>query len=190
MSNIYRISFSQLRQENLKVTFASFERALQALDIDFYLIGALARDTWFSQQSIRALGTKDVDFAVLISNPEKYEQLKRFLVDRQDFNETSNKYTLRDSNGFQIDLLPFGSIEIEGKKIIDKSGFTRTDVHGFREVYEEAVKEVLFEDKHSFKVATLAGIVILKLISYDDRPELRSQDVKDIAAIIDHYFDL
>ena len=34
------------------------------LGIDFYLLGALARDVWFKQQQIPAGGTKDVDFAV------------------------------------------------------------------------------------------------------------------------------
>jgi len=41
MSNTYRINFKELRQENLTDIFAAFERALQQLDIDFYLIGAL-----------------------------------------------------------------------------------------------------------------------------------------------------
>jgi predicted nucleotidyltransferase len=33
-------------------------------------------------------------------------------------------------------------------------------------------------------------MVILKLIAYDDRPEIRSDDIKDIASIIKHYFKL
>ena len=65
MSDSYKISFKQLRQENLKETFASLERALTAINIDFYLIGAIARDAWFVQKGVRALGTKDVDFAKL-----------------------------------------------------------------------------------------------------------------------------
>jgi predicted nucleotidyltransferase len=191
MSNIYRINFKQLRQENLKEIFDAFERALQIPDIDFYLIGALARDTWFAQKGIRALGTKDVDFAVMISNPEKYLELKQYLVSEENFTESStNEYVLFDKKGFQIDLLPFGSLEIEGEQIIDKEGLVRTDISGFREVYEEATQEVSFENKYKFKVSTLAGIVILKFISYDDRPEMRAQDIKDIASILMHYFEL
>jgi predicted nucleotidyltransferase len=48
-----------------------------------------------------------------------------------------------------------------------------TKISGLREVYEAAIEEVNFEGSYRFKVATLAGIVILKLISYDDRPEIR-----------------
>ena len=43
---------------------------------------------------------------------------------------------------------------------------------------------------HRFKVATLPAIVLLKLIAFDDRPENRMKDARDIANIILHYFDL
>ena len=191
MSNTYRINFKQLRQENLKDTFASFERALQHLDIDFYLIGALARDTWFAQKGIRALGTKDIDFAVMVSDPGKFDALKQFMITKEGFTQSSaNEYVLFDQKGYPIDLLPFGSLEIEGKKIVDKEGLVHTNVSGFNEVYDQAIEEVSFEGKYRFNVATLAGIVILKFISYDDRPEMRSQDIKDIGAILDNYFEL
>jgi len=39
-------------------------------------------------------------------------------------------------------------------------------------------------------VCTLPGIVILKLIAYDDRPEVRQNDIKDITLILKHYFDI
>jgi predicted nucleotidyltransferase len=190
MNDIYRINFKQLRQETLKDIFASFEKALAALQIDFYLIGALARDTWFASKGIRALGTKDVDFAVMVPNEDSYQSLKQFLVDKEEFIESSsNKYALFSKNGRQVDLLPFGAIEIEGRKIKDAAGMIRTDITGFTEVYEAAVVEVLFED-FAFKVSSIPGIVILKMIAYDDRPEIRSKDIRDIASILNHYFDL
>ena len=37
---------------------------------------------------------------------------------------------------------------------------------------------------------TLSGIVILKLIAWDDRPEVRGDDIDDIAEIIKNYFHL
>lgn len=185
-----RINFNQLRQENLKGTFAALERAFVNLDIRFYLIGALARDTWFADKGIRSLGTKDVDFAVLVGGQENFDALKNFLVKTEKFTETSNEYTLRDLNGFEVDLFPFGVLNIEGKKIVDKEGLVRTDITGFREVYDEATIEVTFENQYTFRVASLAGIVILKLIAWDDRPEMRSDDIRDIAAIMNNYFEL
>jgi predicted nucleotidyltransferase len=91
------------------------------------------------------LGTKDVDLAVLISDKDKYMELKNFLVQKEAFTaSTSNEYIVFDKKGNQIDLLPFGAIEIEGKKIIDKEGLVHTDLSGFKEVYETTVEEVNF----------------------------------------------
>lgn len=191
MSSNYKINFKQLRQEGLKETFAAFERAMNALQVDFYLIGALARDTWFAQKGIRALGTKDIDLAIFVSDDQKYEELKNYLVKEEGFTpSTSNEYVLFDTKGQQVDLLPFGLIEIEGKKIIDSEGMVHTNVSGFKEVYDKAVEEVVFEDEFTFKVSTLAGIIILKLVAFEDRPEMRTKDIQDIGTIITNYFEM
>ena len=73
----YKINFSQLRREGLKDLFDALERSFNTMQIDFYIIGALARDTWFAQKGIRALGTKDVDLAILVPDASKYEKLKQ-----------------------------------------------------------------------------------------------------------------
>ncbi|HTM91311.1 MAG TPA: hypothetical protein VL095_02755 [Flavisolibacter sp.] len=187
----YRINFKQLRQEGLKELFYALERSFNSLKIDFYIIGALARDTWFAQKGIRALGTKDIDLAIFISDYDKFDMLKQHLITTENFiSSSTNEYVLFDRNGLQIDLLPFGAIDLEGRKIIDHQGIHHSNVLGFKEVYEEAVEEVNFENRFQFKVSTLPGIVVLKFIAYDDRPEIRSQDIKDIYAILMHYFDL
>ena len=71
---------------------------------------------------------------------------------------------------------------------------TRKDIHtnisGFQEVYDEATELVEFDGTFHFKVSSLAGIVILKLTAWDDRPEIRSQDIRDISLIIKYYFKL
>lgn len=46
------------------------------------------------------------------------------------------------------------------------------------------------EDTHKFKFCTLPGIVLLKLIAWDDRPEKRRDDIKDISHILHHFFDM
>ena len=190
LMSIYRISFKQLRQDNLRDIFAAFERAFEKFQIDVYLIGALARDTWFAEKGIRALGTKDVDFAVLIPDKHQFKELKDYLVIEEKFTETKNQFTLLDTKGYQIDLLPFGSLDIEGREIIDKEGHIHTNISGFQEVYDEATELVEFDGTFHFKVSSLAGIVVLKLIAWDDRPEIRSQDIRDISLIIKYYFKL
>jgi predicted nucleotidyltransferase len=58
------------------------------------------------------------------------------------------------------------------------------------EIYQAGTEEKETETGHHFQIATLPAIVLLKLIAYDDRPEQRLKDARDIANIIANYFDL
>lgn len=187
----YKINYEALRQEGMKPLFEALERGFNHLNIDFYLVGATARDTWFARKGIKTLSTKDVDFAVYISSKEDYEKLREYLSYKEGFIVSSqNQFVLFNPEGIQVDLLPFGAIDVEGKLMIDGEGLAKIAVNGFREVYESGTDIVHFEDEQSFKVCTLPGIVILKLIAYDDRPEFRQKDIQDVALIVKHYFDI
>jgi len=87
-----------------------------------------------------------------------------------------------------LDLIPFGDLEKEGVVTVEGTGFTSMKVEGFKEVFEDASEEILTDDNKQFKVCTLAGIVILKFIAWDDRPEVRMEDIVDIADILSYYF--
>lgn len=63
---------------------------------------------------------------------------------------------------------------MELKKYLVRSGTEETDM----------------ADNYSFKAATLSAIILLKLISYDDRPERSGKDPRDIAGIIRDFFHL
>lgn len=73
---------------------------------------------------------------------------------------------------------------VQGKEM------TSIRVNGFYEVFENGTAEVELPSGHYFKAATLPAIVLLKLISYNDRPERRLKDPGDIAGIIINYFHL
>ena len=45
-------------------------------------------------------------------------------------------------------------------------------------------------DDKQFKVATLPGIFLLKIIAFDDRPEQRPNDPEDCIRIVQKYIDL
>jgi predicted nucleotidyltransferase len=96
-----------------------------------------------------------------------------------------------------VDLLPFGAIEDEDGKVTTSGlGLTNISLQGFTEIYEEGLPELELseessgEGKHQFKFCTLPGIVILKLIAYDDRPEKRRDDINDISDILNHFFNM
>lgn len=187
----YKIKYDSLRQEGLKPVFEALENSFDKLGIDFYLVGAIARDTWFVKNGIEPLGTKDIDFAIYIPSKEDYKSLIDDLVKYENFNtSTENEFVVFSPDGTQVDLLPFGAIEIEGKVMIDGIGLSKIAVNGFREVYKNGLEEIEFDNSQTFKVCSLPSIVILKLIAYDDRPEIRQKDIQDIRLILNHYFDI
>lgn len=191
MGNSSRIKLSSLNQEGLPDVIQTLETVFQACEVDFYVIGALARDTWLGQENIKTRTTKDVDLAVFVSNLEQYETIRTKLIEDHNFRAIStNDYALLTPFGYPVDLLPFGSIEIDDAVELEGEQATKVHVNGFKEVYQEGVTPVTFEEGFNFKVASLPSIVLLKLISFDDRPEHRTRDIRDIGLILAHYFDI
>ena len=185
------MSLNKERQGELKPVFDALEEAFNKLSIDFYLIGAIARDIWYAKGNAISTGTKDVDFAVFIANLEDYNLLKTFLVSQKNFVESKiNPFVFISPEGLVVDILPFGEMEIDNSVQITAEGLTSIRVNGFKEVFESGTEKLELETGHAFEVATLPSIVLLKLISYDDRPEHRLKDPGDIASIILNYFDL
>jgi predicted nucleotidyltransferase len=113
---MYRISFDQLRQGKLSALFDMLEAELLALNIDFYLIGAVARDVWLTALHNIEPGriTRDLDLAVLLANKEQYRLLKQQLIATGRFTASrDNVYTLVFDDGRPVDLLPFGAVAME-----------------------------------------------------------------------------
>ena len=91
----------------------------------------------------------------------------------------------------EVDLLPFGAIDDEDAKFNSNGlGSTSISLQGFSEIYNDGLPTLDLEGKHQFKFCTLPGIVLLKLIAWDDRPESRRDDIKDISDILNHFFDM
>lgn len=193
MNNSYKISLHKIRQQHLKEVFAVLEKHFTELGIDFYLLGAVARDIWMTGVYGNTLGriTRDIDWAVMIPTEEVYTMLKKTLLDSGSFTPSrENHYVIIYKDGTPVDLLPFGGIETEGKVSVMGIGLTTVLVSGFSEVYQHGTARIEFEEGQGFKVCTLPGIVLLKLIAYDDRPEKRSKDILDIAAILKAYYSI
>ena len=191
--NSYKINYKQIRQNpEIAEMLSALERGLEKFGVDFYLVGAVARDVWMS--GINNIDprrtTGDIDFAVLINDKGTYEALKEYLIEKEGFNPyKGNAYVLIWKGQTEVDLLPFGAIEDEeGKVTMSGLGLININLQGFTEVYEEGLPQLDLEDKHQFKFCTLPGIVVLKLIAWDDRPEVRRDDIKDVSDILNHFF--
>ena len=191
----YKINYEQLRQQpEITAMLSALERGFKIFGIDFYLVGAVARDVWMSgiNKIAPRRATGDIDFAVLINDKGTYEALKKYLIDKEGFHPyKGNSFVLIWKDKTEVDLLPFGAIENEeGRVIADGLGLTNISLQGFTEVYEEGLPELDLEGEHQFKFCTLPGIVLLKMIAWDDRPEKRRDDIKDISDILNHFFNM
>jgi predicted nucleotidyltransferase len=161
MSNILRIPFSRIRDEGqFKEIFLALERGFIKFGIDFYLVGATARDVWM--KGVHGLppkrATSDIDFGIMIKDSFVFDDLKSYLIEEEGFIPSKdNEFVLIWKDKSLVDLIPFGDLESEG--IV-------------------TVKEEIITEDQRFKVSTLPGIVILKLIAWDDRPEVRRDDIE------------
>lgn len=193
--NYYKINFEQLRQRpEITEMLSALERGFKKYKIDFYLIGAVARDLWMN--AINRIPprrtTGDIDFAVLINDKGTYEALRKYLVEAEGFQPTrENAFVLLWKDKTEVDLLPFGAIEdADGKVSVEGTGYTNVHVPGFKEIYEEGLPEAELGEVHIFKFCTLPGIVVLKLLAWNDRPEIRRSDIYDISDILNYFFKM
>jgi len=185
------MSLSAVKREELKPVFEALEEAFQVCGIDYYLIGALAREVWYAKAERKFRTTKDVDFAIMVGSNEQYEQVLTYLEKHKNYRRSgTNAFVLFAPDGIAVDLLPFGAVEIDDGVKLEGEGLTSIKVNGFMEVYRAGTVETEVLEGHSFEVATLPAIALLKLIAYDDRPEQRLKDARDIANILLHYFEL
>lgn len=136
----YKINYEQLRQTpEIGEMLSALERGLEKFGLDYYLVGAVARDVWMS--GINKIAPKrttgDIDFAVLINDKGVYEALKQHLIETEGFHSShDNAFVLLWKDKIQVDLLPFGAIEDEdGKVTVEGTGYTSVHVPGFSEVY-------------------------------------------------------
>ncbi len=195
MSNIYKTNFEGLQLDaKFSEALSALERGFTHFGIDYYLVGAVSRNAWLSgiHKVTPKRTTGDVDFAVFINSTGVYEGLKKYLIEVEGFQPIhDNAFIVMWKDGTEIDLLPFGAIEDGNRKVTVKgTGYTSVHVDGFNEVYNVGLPEIELDENHRFKFATLSGIVLLKLIAWDDRPEVRGDDIKDVSEILDHFFDI
>lgn len=169
---------------------SEMEVVFKRFGIDYYLAGAFARDVHFQSKHTGKIyrRTDDVDLAVLINNEDKYNVVMDALVASGSFTRDSDEIIkLYYKSGLEVDLIPFGGIEDANRevKLTKPKAFT-LQMPGFLETFPFI--EILKSGSFSLKTCPIEGLIMLKLISNNDRPD-RTHDLTDIDNIIDEYFD-
>lgn len=137
----------------------------QTLDIDFFIIGAAARDIGMNGDT-RFRVTNDIDFAVSITDKNKFYELKKILCQEFGYSKDGEYKLLHPMYG-ELDLVPFGEIRINYNQI----AAIALNEEGLKEVAEAGLRTIKITAELSIKVASLAAVTLLKLISWDDQKE-------------------
>lgn len=174
-------------------TVACVETVAGQLHVNYFIVGALARDLWL----VHRLGipaarqTNDADFALAVASWQAFNDFREALLVCGEFSEVRGQmHRLIHRNGVPIDLLPFGEIERPDSSIAwPPDGAFVMSVFGFREATAQTV-EVRLPGNATSRVVTLPALAVLKVDAWKDR-HLRSprKDAYDLQLIIRHYAD-
>jgi predicted nucleotidyltransferase len=187
-----QIDINSIPNVGLRDIFTRIDEATRVFGVEFYLIGARAKDLWLTARNIPPRRfTEDIDFAISMNSMEQFEALRNYLENTGAFIKSPNipQRIYTADRAFIIDLIPFGKAAIDYHITFMDKDATRMSTLGLKEVFERSAT-VAISDNLEILTASLPGLVILKLIAWNDRPEVRSKDLSDIAFVIQHYFDL
>lgn len=173
-----------------KTIYLALEETFKSFNIPYYLIGANARDVQLYKAGKKPnRGTADIDFAVMLPDMESYTSLKDELKKKGFEDAHGNEpYRLYHANKETvIDLLPYGEIA-QNNTVIFTERHVELSTVGMKEVGTETE---LFDHPEGFSipVSPAHGIVILKLIAWNENPG-RTKDLSDIQALMDAAWEL
>jgi predicted nucleotidyltransferase len=177
--------------EILKLVF----EATNESKIPAFVVGATARDLIFEYVDDAKIyrATEDVDFGVAVGTWAEFDQLKTSLCAtgqfRNDRKIDKRLWWKQGNDEMRIDLVPYGGIEsTEGEIAFPPDGDFKMNMSGFASAYSASMNLEIKED-FTIKIASLAGLAMLKFIAYYDRPMERKRDVQDIWFIAENYMN-
>jgi predicted nucleotidyltransferase len=184
------INIEKLRNGEMKNTFRALENAFEKYNIDFYLIGAFAREMWLSHIEDLPLRrtTRDIDFSLFINEYSDFTNVKEYLSSHEGFIEFAEPFRMQSPEHVIVDLLPFGGIENDRHVHLNGKTELQISVFGNMEVLNHAAN--IIQDGRKFKVCTLPGLCIMKLISGHEKSDRYLKDLGDFYYILLNYFTI
>jgi predicted nucleotidyltransferase len=164
------------------------------LKVPFFVVGATARDIILEHQHglVTPRATLDLDVAVMLDRWDLFIGLKRELLSRPSFTQDpKQQQRIWHQGSLPVDIIPFGPIADETGTIAwPPTRDIRMRVLGFRECYEHASQVKIGSNPDLLvHVVSLAGLAMLKLISWNDDAARRRKDAADLFFILRSYLD-
>ncbi|HXS93142.1 MAG TPA: nucleotidyl transferase AbiEii/AbiGii toxin family protein [Candidatus Limnocylindrales bacterium] len=182
----------------------SIVRVLRALDpiaregdCSYFVAGATARDLILVNiHDLRpGRATRDIDFGIAVENWGRFALLKKRLTATGVFTSdqrAQQRLTYSDqTTGFSIpvDLIPFrGVTAVDSTIAWPPSRDTVLNVAGFEEALASSIP-IQIEDDLIVRVASIPGLMILKLVAWSDRRHETDKDAADIYRLLTSYAD-
>ena len=189
MTNIF-LNLSGKIEKPVVDTLHIFKRVAESLSITFFVVGASARDFILKHQyGIEPRRkTGDIDLGVEVASWEQFKTLFESLISTGQFSPTPERQRLRCGTVL-IDILPFGPITDEDKKISwPPEHEIIMSMVGFEEAYEHSITiRVSSGPDLDIKLASLPGLAIMKLISWKEKYPNRKRDAEDLLLIMNKY---
>jgi predicted nucleotidyltransferase len=181
------------------VPLASVVQALQVvaqpLGIDYFLLGAAARDLMLQHaHNIEPSRlTEDVDFALSVPDWPNFESLFTALLGSEQFSQSQGQaiHRLRHkATGLPLDVVPFGDIENKDRTISwPPDHDTIFNCFGAKEAFKASIP-VQLPNNVTLRVASIPALALLKIIAWQDRQHVYGgRDAGDLLLYARHYMD-
>ena len=189
MSNISLDLSNKLPVEQINIV-REVVAAAESLGLHLFIVGAKVRDflLQYAYDSPVHRVTNDIDFAIVLENWGEFTKLQSNLIASKKFqSHPTMRQRLVHETGLFIDLVPFGDLEEVSGQISWPPDFSIVmSTVGIREAYDSSI-EVRIADDLIVRVATLAGLALMKIVAWDDRRFER--DAEDLGLITRPYLD-
>ena len=169
----------------------------RAADCAYFVAGATARDLILV--NIHGLppgrATRDIDFGIAVEDWDRFAFLKERLVATGTF--TSDRRALQRLTysdrtaefSIPVDLIPFrGVTAADGTIKWPPSRDIVMNVAGFEEALASSIP-IQIEENLIVRVASIPGLMILKLVAWSDRGRETDKDAADIYRLLTAYAD-
>ena len=164
-----------------------------SLKIPFFIIGASARDflLTYGHNIATSRATLDIDIGVRVPDWDQYEKLRKGLIETGEFVAYEESHRFKFQGGIFVDLIPFGPIADSNHNIQwPPSREVVMRILGFEESFRHAhTLRLRSKPVLDVKIVTLAGLALMKIISWKDKYPERDRDATDLALIIQNYTD-
>ena len=191
MKNTSKILLNKITDETVISILRSIVPILNEFQVEYFIVGAFARDIQLFEKGHTAppaRKTKDIDLAVMVASHQEFDNIKERISQIDGFvADPKEPYRFVFKESYEVDLLPFGEIENEKGQVELKAQQTIVlDMPGFKVVFPkaEAIETV---EGIRLQVSSLSGVVLLKILAWEDRKD-RRKDIEDIDYILDHFY--